>query len=428
MGSVRHEGRRRIARKLWLLFRRRAALAASVITQLLAGLASIILTIAVARSQTPEELGLFAVTLALQGLIAGLGRSYTSDVYLFSHETYGAETARSVVKGSTSAALCIGASCSFVSIILAFISYQVAPSVQVFTVALGVSALLIPTLMQQHLRIALVASGKHYSAVLLDAFALAVVVVGSIVVSKLSPMVLNYFMVWAMSSALFALGALLTFRLVPSPADGYTWLRVRAKAGTTFATDFAVTAGLTQFVVLFVSAVSGLGAAGALRGAQTLVMPVTLVMRGTGGPLASALVKKMARNEHLSALHLCVTFSSFCLLSSLACGVWLVLPDRYLILLLGESALPAKGVLLPTAFALGATGIASGAGYYLRANGELRVATLLKILSFPVSLGGVVYGSFAGSAAGAQLGLMFGELIRSILAWGSVRRRFRRRL
>lgn len=326
--------------------------------------------------------------------------------------------------GSATAVLIIASLFSIVALLAAICAHQILSSSLIQSVLFGVALLLLPTSLQQHLRTALVAARRHFAALLLDCLALSAVIGGAVFVTNSEPTVMGYLSVWAAASGIHAAGAIVIFRLRMRLGMGFTWLRSRWRGGLTFATDFGVTAGLAQFVILFVSAVSGIGSAGALKAAQTLVMPVTLVMRGTGGPVATVLVRRVAVGARVEAVRICIVFSAFCFVSALACGIWLLVPEEYLVLLLGESAAAAKAIVLPTALALGAMGIATGAGYFLRANGELRVATTLKLLCFPVSLAAVTWGTLVAAAAGAQVGLMVGELTRSVLAWGAVRRRF----
>lgn len=392
-----------------------------------AGLASILLTVAVARTQTANSLGVFAITLAIQGLVIGLVRSFTGDVYLFSPGTYRPQSARSMLVGSTSAVLILGLITSLLTLLGALAAQVIFESSLTQAVLMGVALLLIPTSLQQQLRLALVAGRRYVAALSMDIVALVVVICGALFVTHMRPTVMGYLTVWAVASLAHAVGSSLLVRLKMQLIPGLDWLRSHFRGGLTFATDFAVTAGLTQFVVLFVSAVSGTAAAGALKAAQTLVTPAALVQKGAAGPLATVLVRRVAEGARTAAARLSITFSGLCLLGALACVTWLFVPDYLLTALLGDSVVPAKAVLVPTALAFGATGIASGAGYFLRANGELRVATVLKLVCFPVSLVAVIGGAVTWGAAGAQLGLMTGELTRSILAWSAVKRRFRRR-
>lgn len=399
---------------------------ASVAAELLGGLGSIALTIAVARTQSADALGVFAVVLATQGLLLGVTRSFTGDVFLFSRETYIHETAHRSQNDSTAAVMIIGGMVVGVCVLVAATARLVFASSIVETVAIGVALLALPSAMQQHYRLIFSATRRYMTALALDAAALAVTLFGIVGLTLVRPSVLGYLGVWALASASHAITATMLLRVRAKPAGGFRWLRSRFRGGLTFATDFAVTAGLSQFVILFISAIAGTAAAGALKAAQTLVTPVAMVMRGAGGPLASVVVRRVADGARTSAVRLCVVFSVLCFLGALTCILWLAVPYSVLSALLGESADPGRSLVIPTAFATAATGMAMGAGHFLRANEELRVATGLKLVCFPVSITGAVVGGLTLSAAGAQLGVMAGELLRAALAWSAVRRRFRR--
>ena len=403
----------------------KARVGASVAAELLGGLGSIVLTVAVARTQTPSALGAFAVILAVQGLLLGITRAFTGDVFLFSRETYLRESSKRFLRESTAAVLVIGGAILGVCALTVAVAHFNAGNDLVENVAIGVGLLMLPASLQQHYRLAFAATRRYLTALVLDGAALIITLIGVVVITATRPSVLSYVAVWSISSLVHAVAATVVLRIRANPADGLRWLRVRYRSGLTFATDFAVTAGLSQFLIVFISAISGIAAAGALKAAQTLVTPVALVMRGTGSPLASVVVRRVVDGARASAVRLCIGFSAFCFIGALTCLLWLVVPYTLLEALLGESAMPGRDLVVPTAFATAATGIAMGAGHFLRANEELKVATGLKLVCFPVSITGVVVGGFILSAAGAQFGIMVGELLRAALAWSAVRRRFR---
>lgn len=396
---------------------------ASVAGQIAAGAASIVLTIAVARTQTAEQMGVFAVTLAVQALFIGIFRSFTGDVFLFSQETYRRSSTRTMMDASTSAVVLMAFLTSVAFLAIGSLISSTAGNTMVVGVIIGVAVLVVPTALQQHLRIVLVAVRRHKAVLITDTVALVAVIAGAILATIREPTVLAFVFVWAIASSVYSLIAILLLALRPSIRPGLGWLAVRWRSGITFATDFAVTAGLAQFIILFVPAVAGVASAAALKGAQTLIMPVTLVTRGAGGPVAAVLVRKIAAGARIEALRLCALFSAFCFFSAAACFLWLLVPVRHLELLLGATAQLARDVVVPTALAMGAVGVATGAGYFLRADGGLRVATGLKITCLPLSLLSVIWGTLASGAVGAQLGFMAGETTRAVLAWGMVRRR-----
>lgn len=402
------------------VIRGRFGILMSIGSQVIASLTPILLTVVIARSGSTAELGIFAITLALQAIFVGLIRGFTTDVFLFSAASYARASAQASLNRATSAVLILTVPLAVVTAVpLCFVNGRA------FDLAFGLAILIVPTAAQEHLRMVLVANRRFVAGFVLDALALAVVASGSLVLSGKSEGAMPYLGLWMVGSTAFVVGALILLRVRLTPRLGLNWLKGERRDGSTFATDYAVTAGIAQMAVLVVSFFGGAAAAGSLRAAQTLITPVSILTRGSAGAISPVLVRKVAAGRQRDAARICAAFSGLCAGSAVMCSLWFVVPNHFVHVFLGDSADGALSVLVPAATALGTMGVAMGAGLYLRALGKVRVATRLKLACFPVSSVGMVFGAWTIGAAGAQYGLAAGESLRAALAWRAAANRLR---
>jgi len=219
------------------------------------------------------------------------------------------------------------------------------------------------------------------------------------------------------SAGLSAAFAAWRARTLPDPRRVVWWWREHHDLGTRFLGE-NVTLGVGQQVtVLVVAAVAGLGALGAVRGAEMLIGPVASLLMGISQVAVPEAVRARA-NGRSSLERLCRALSGGLAAVALLWGalVFVVLPHGLGDRLLGE-VWPSAHSLLP-AVIIGATAgcLHVGPSAGLRALGRADLTLRMQVL---VTSTYAVLGT-AGAAAGGAGGMVWGTATASCLgavAW-----------
>lgn len=384
------------------------------LAQIVASSISVVLTIVAARTLESEALGYLAVAMAVQALAQGLVRAFAAEPVLFSHASYQGGI-RDLIGPSTTTTLLAG----FVLASVALVGYVASGQLWL---GVGVAVSFIPTFMQDYFRTVLFIQRRGLAALLADAVGL-VALCGCLVWAASVAEPFAFLIAWGAGAAVAAIVCACIVRPAVRFSSVSSWVRQNGRDGGLFTLDFAVTSGLNQVSVLVVAAVVGATGAAALRGAQVLITPVSLVLRAGIAAVAPAIVSAAAAGARVRAYKIAAAFSVASLAAAGLCVLWVAVPDELVALILGDSAGIAVGAVVAVAFAWGATGVAIGPGLVLRATGRLASATLLKVIVAPVSAALLVLGAFVGGASGSQTGLAIGEGLRGALAWRQAIRR-----
>lgn len=387
---------------------RRLRHANSFLAQVLASSTSVILTIAAALALAPDELGVLAVAMALQALGMGLVRALAAEPVIFSVDSYGTN-ARALVGPSTTAAtlysLALGAFTSLVGALLGFAG-----------LAAALAICLVTTVLQDHLRTLFLVHRRGGMALLTDGAGLAFLLM-ALPWANQAAQPASFLIAWSAGSVGAVVIGCAVLRPALRPSSVGPWLRDNARHGSLYSLDFAVTTGLSQMSVIAVAVIVGPTGAAALRGAQVLLTPVSLVLRAGIAIAAPEIVRRVTTGDLKGASGLGVSFSLASGVAAASCLLWLAVPHEWVRLFLGDSSELALGAVLAAAFAWGATGTAIGPGLYLRATGRLALATRIKVWVAPLSTAALLVGATVGGAAGSQIGLALGECLRAVVAW-----------
>jgi O-antigen/teichoic acid export membrane protein len=378
-------------------------------SQIFASAISLALTIFTARAVSATEYGLFSLALTTAFFVTGMIRAMTSEVLVFRYSSAtGANRER--MSGE-----CLSAGI-FLAIVVALLTLGVGLLTS-STLWILVAAALVGLVVQDNVRFVLMAHGRTKGATMLDGLTL-VGTVGFLVVATLLGNI-NWFVVaWggaAWVSAIFGLLMLkprLRFRNARAWGS-FAWAESRFFAGE-YALTNAVSTGSVYFIALLLGAV----AAGQIRAASMLVLPILLLTRGMLLAVAAESNRLIADRRFASVGKIGYVMSISAVLITI---VWIplviVVPAEVLVFLLGDSAEGARAVFPYVALATAAAGVAAGPNLILKSAGQVKTTLLGKIIALPVAAGGVVLFSLTAGVAGSQIGLAIGELLRG--AWGA---------
>jgi O-antigen/teichoic acid export membrane protein len=224
---------------------------------------------------------------------------------------------------------------------------------------------------------------------------------------------------WAASGCAAALAGAWQVGVLPSVRDPRRWWRRVAPLAGRLLPEFGTVSLASLLATYVVAAIAGLTAAGALRGAQSLlgVMNVlfagllfTLVPHGVG----------LARSSPGAVLRLSRRVAAACAFAALVAGIgfW-ILPERVGTALLGAVWPGAREVLVPLAFAYAFAGVIFGATAGLRSFADARRSMRARLVVAPLTVGAAAGGAFFG-ARGAAVGLALAGLPAAAIWWRSL--------
>lgn len=387
----------------------------AILTQGIASIATVVLSILVARSVPEIEFGIFAVTISTWIILVGSVRAATAELFVFYHANDGAENFIKMNSQALSAGVLLSASCGIVLAIVGLF-------IPTFTVAFLILALGLPALfLQDANRYVLVAQKKHAPALLVDSLYVVLLVLVMAVITN--PDSLSLFLAqWVGASWIAALLGVMLIRPRLRLETAVIWIKEQCASIRYFVGDFMVANGVANSAVYLVAIWGTLGDSAAIRGSQVLLVPILLVMRGASVALGAQLAG-MAKNGRKARL--VVTIGVLTIAQVVAVTfAWLLVtlvPEEMLAQFLGESTRATLDVFPAAAVATLTLGLATVAMIGLKAIGSVRSSVKLKIVTAPVTLALMVGGTAIGGASGSQWGLAMGEFTRTVFQWRLLR-------
>lgn len=381
--------------------RRTLSRAAAFVDQVLSGLSNFLALALIARSATPEDFGRFAVAYALFVALVSLARRlWGTRIAMTGSPAEAVDRSRGLL-AATLYAFPVAA-CVLVLPSLALTGLEAGYSVAVLAVAL-------PLVVAQDLcRYTAVACGRPLVAAASDGLWVVVVAVGYL----FRPSMPVALVVWAGGAALALAVALVSLRLRPAWSRGWTALRERHPTSEVAALS-TVTSSVATYVTLGLATLSlTAAAAGALRGASTVMAPVNTCFSFIPLAVLPAAYRADPRRHGGIAARLALALVA---LSVLWGGVLLVLPDGVGQLFLGASWAGTRGVLPWTVLEYAGLAAAVAVTVALQARGQAKV---LGAISVTASALVVVAAGVAAAVADSPAVFAAGIAIATVVATG----------
>jgi hypothetical protein len=181
-------------------------------------------------------------------------------------------------------------------------------------------------------------------------------------------------------------------------------------------TEFVTLTLAGQLATLAVAVVGGLAAAGALRGAQSMLGVMNVLFAGLLFTLVPHGVE-LARSSPASVLRLSRRVAVACAGAALVLGIGLsLLPDHAGEALLGAVWPATREVLVPLALAFAFGGVVFGATAGLRSLADARRSLRARVLVAPLTVSGAAVGAAFG-AREAAFGLAAAGLVAAWIWW-----------
>ncbi|MFE5791097.1 hypothetical protein ACFQ8C_00835 [Streptomyces sp. NPDC056503] len=402
---VRGSGRRALAGRLsWGL----ADQAASSMTNFAVG-------IYVARSLGLAAFGVFSLAWVTYGVVLNVSRGVATDPLVVRFSAVPAASWRSATARSSGAALGVGTAVGAVCLAAGL---ALGGGVGAAFACLGV--VLPALLLQDAWRFAFFAAGDGRKAFVNDVV-WGVALVPALVVAARVGGVAAFLLAWGGSAAVAAAYGCLQSGIRPRVAEARGWLREQSDLGYRYLVENVSLSGAGQLRAYGLGALAGVGAVGAVRGAELLLGPFLAVLMGLSLVTVAEAARVLKRAPH--------RLGRFCLLlgggQAVAALVWgaalLLVPDRAGELVLGGVWHSAAQLVVPAALGVAGAGLGTGAAAGLRALGAARRSLRAQLFASACYAAGGLGGAAAAGAVGSAWGVAAATLGSSAVWWLQLR-------
>ncbi|WP_030785414.1 membrane protein [Streptomyces sp. NRRL S-920] len=409
-GEKRSAGRAMAGRLSWGL----ADQAASSMTNFAVG-------IYVARSLGLAAFGVFSLAWVTYGVVLNVSRGLATDPLVVRFSGPPDASWRTAVARSSGAALgmgtALGAACVLIGLGL---GGRVGPAF----VCLGV--VLPALLLQDAWRFAFFAAGTGRKAFTND-LVWGVALVPAMVVAAHVGSVAAFVLAWGASAAVAAVYGCLQSGIRPQVTGARAWLRAHRDLGYRYLVENTCVSGASQLRAYGLGAIVGVGAVGAVRGAELLLGPFLAVLMGLSLVTVAEAARVLRRAPHRLA--------RFCLLlgggQAAAALLWgaalLLMPDRFGELVLGGVWHSASELIVPATLGVVGAGLGTGAAAGLRALAAARRSLRSQLFASACYVGGGLGGAAAAGTVGSAWGVAAATVGGSAVWWLHLRSALRER-
>ncbi|MDX3311541.1 hypothetical protein ACWGH3_27110 [Streptomyces sp. NPDC054884] len=375
----------------------------------------------VARSLGLTAFGVFSLAWVTYGVVLNVSRGLTTDPLVVRFSGVSDATWRGAVARSSGTALgvgvAIGAACAAIGLAL---GGRLGPAFACLGVVLP------GLLLQDAWRFSFFAAGAGRKAFVND-LVWCVALVPAMVVAARWGSVAAFLLAWGASAAVAAAYGCLQSGIRPRPAQARGWLREQRDLGYRYLVENVSLSGASQLRAYGLGAIVGVGAVGAVRGAELLLGPFLAVLMG----LSLVTVPEAARVLRQAPHRL----GKFCLLlgggqaaAALLWGAALqLMPDRLGELALGDVWQSAAELIAPVTLSVAGAGLGTGAAAGLRALAAARRSLRCQLFASVCYAGGGLGGAVAAGTAGSAWGVACASVCSSAVWWLQLRSALRER-
>ncbi|MER6287650.1 hypothetical protein [Streptomyces sviceus] len=363
----------------------------------------------VARSLGVTAFGVFSLAWVTYGVVLNVSRGLSTDPLVVRFSGVPEASWRGAVARSTGTALGVGTSIGAVSLV---VGLALGGRLGAAFACLGV--MLPGLLLQDAWRFAFFAAGNGRKAFVNDVV-WCVALVPALVAAARVDTVGAFVLAWGASAAVAAAYGCLQSGIRPRMTEARGWLREQRDLGYRYLVENVSLSGASQLRAYGLGAIVGVGAVGAVRGAELLMGPFLAVLMGLSLVTVPEAARVLRQSPHRLA--------KFCLLlgggQAVAALLWggslLLLPNRLGDLVLGSVWHSSSHLIVPITFSVAGAGLGTGAAAGLRALGAARRSLRSQLFASACyvsgGLGGAVVAGTVGSAWGVAAATVSGSAV-----------------
>ncbi|WP_425505829.1 hypothetical protein [Streptomyces typhae] len=373
----------------------------------------------VARSLGLSAFGVFSLAWLTYGVVLNVARGLATDPLVVRFSGVPEASWRAAAARSSGAALGVGTAVGAVCLLVGLgVGGRVGPAF----VCLGV--VLPALLLQDAWRFAFFAAGQGRKAFVNDVVWGVALVPAMVLAARVDggvDSVAAFVLAWGAAAAVAAVFGCFQSGIRPRVTQAREWLREQRDLGYRYLVENVSLSGAGQLRAYGLGAIVGVGAVGAVRGAELLLGPFLALLMG----LSLVTVAEAARVLRRAPDRL----GTFCLLlgggQAVAALLWggalLLLPDRAGEFVLGDVWPSASELIVPATLAVAGAGLGSGAAAGLRALAAARRSLRCQLFASACYVGGGLGGAAAAGTIGSAWGVAAATACGSAVWWLQLR-------
>lgn len=376
----------------------------------------------VARSLGVTAFGVFSLAWVTYGVVLNVSRGLATDPLVVRFSGVSDASWRGAVARSTGTALGVGAAIGAACVVVGLgLGGRVGPAFA----CLGV--MLPGLLLQDAWRYAFFAAGTGRKAFVNDVV-WGVALVPAMVVAARVGSVAAFVLAWGASATVAAAYGYVQSGILPGVGRARAWLREQRDLGYRYLVENVSLSGASQVRAYGLGVIAGVGAVGAVRGAELLLGPFLAVLMGLSLVTVAEAARVLRRSPH--------RLGTFCLLlgggQAVAALLWggalLLMPDRLGELVLGDVWHSAARLIVPVTLGVAGAGLGSGAAAGLRALAAARRSLRSQLFASACYVAGGLGGAALAGTVGSAWGVATATLAGSAVWWLQLRSALREHL
>ncbi|MFI1503937.1 hypothetical protein [Streptomyces sp. NPDC020597] len=365
----------------------------------------------VARSLGVTAFGVFSLAWLTYGVVLNVARGLATDPLVVRFSGVPEATWRAAAARSSGAALGVGAALGAVCLLVGLgLGGRVGPAFACLGVVLPA------LLLQDAWRFAFFAAGAGRKAFVND-LVWGVALVPAMVVAARVDSVAAFVLAWGASAAVAAGYGCLQSGIRPRTSRTRGWLREQRDLGYRYLVENVSLSGASQLRAYGLGAIVGVGAVGAVRGAELLLGPFLALLMGLSLVTVAEAARVLRRAPH--------RLSRFCLLlgggQAAAALLWggalLLMPDRAGAFVLGDVWPSASQLIVPATLGVAGAGLGTGAAAGLRALAAARRSLRCQLFASACYVGGGLGGAAVAGTVGSAWGVAAATVGSSAVWW-----------
>lgn len=369
----------------------------------------------VARSLGVTAFGVFSLAWVTYGVVLNVSRGLATDPLVVRFSGASDASWRGAVARSSGTALGVGATLGAVCLVAGL---GVGGRLGHAFACLGV--MLPGLLLQDAWRFSFFAAGNGRKAFVNDVV-WGLALVPAMVVADRVDTVAAFVLAWGASATVAAGYGYFQSGIRPRVGEARGWLREQRDLGSRYLVENVSLSGASQLRAYGLGAIVGVGAVGAVRGAELLLGPFLAVLMGLSLVTVPEAARVLRRAPH--------RLSTFCLMlgGGQAAGAlfWggslLLMPDRLGELMLGDVWHSASRLIVPITLGVAGAGLGTGAAAGLRALAAARRSLRCQLFASTCYVGGGLGGAAAAGTVGSAWGVAVATLSGSAVWWWQLR-------
>ncbi|MGC9542427.1 hypothetical protein [Streptomyces sp. UG1] len=375
----------------------------------------------VARSLGLAAFGAFTLVWVTYGVVLNVSRGLASDPLVVRFSGVPDASWRAATARASGTALGVGAVIGVVSM-----AAGLSLGGRLGGAFVGLAIVLPGLLLQDAWRFAFFAAGAGRKAFVNDVV-WGVALVPALVMAAKAGSVAGFVLAWGGSAAVAAGYGCFQSGIRPRPALARAWLREQRDLGYRYLVENVSLSGASQLRAYGLGAIAGVGAVGAVRGAELLLGPFLAVLMGVSLVTVPEAARVLRQAPHRLGRFCGLLSGALAAFALLWGGALLLVPDWAGEHLLGQVWDSATRLIVPISLGVSAVSFGVGAAAGLRALAAAKRSLRCQLFASACYVGGGLAGAAAAGAVGSAWGVAAANACGSAVWWLQLRAALRER-